>query len=242
MNVLEIPFLKRFYPSIIRRVFILFGKINLYIKINGYFFELDIRESIERKTYFEKNYEKERMNFLIDQSKNINSNVLIDIGAYIGFYSIILAKYFNKVFSFEPQIRNFNVLNKNILRNNLDDKIISHNYGLSDENKELYGHSRKKGKLLQSSGFSLMKGGNEKVSTIIGDNLLKFRDEILTIKIDVEGFEVNVLRGIKNILKNNKSLVQIEIWNENYDNVHNYFKSLNYKEINVIDGDTFFIN
>ena len=106
----------------------------------------------------------------------------------------------------------------------------------------MYGYSRKKGRLLQSSGFSLMQGGNEKVSTIIGDNLLKFRDEILTIKIDVEGFEVNVLRGIKNTLKNNKCLIQIEIWNENYDSVHNYFKSLNYKEINVIDGDTFFLN
>ena len=119
MNVLKIPFLKRFYPSIIRRVFILFGKINFTYKINGYFFELDIRESIERKTYFEKNYEKERMNFLIDQSKNINSKILIDVGAYIGFYSIILSKYFNKVFSFEPQIRNFNVLSENISRNNI---------------------------------------------------------------------------------------------------------------------------
>ena len=204
MNVLEVHILKSFYPSIIRRVFILFGKISFIYKINSHFFELDIRESIERKTYFKKCYEKERMNFLIDQFKKINSKVFIDVGAYIGFYSIILAKYFNKVFSFEPQIRNFSVLVKNISRNNLDNKIISHNYGLSDENKELYGYSRKKRRLLQSSGFSLMQGDNEKVSIIIGDNLLNFRDEILTIKIDVEGFEVNVLRGIKNILKDNK--------------------------------------
>jgi len=45
-----------------------------------------------------------------------------------------------------------------------------------------------------------------------------------------------------NIFENNKCLVQIIILNENYDNVHNYLKSLNYEKINVIDGDTFFIN
>ena len=64
MNILKVPILKRIYPSIVRRIFIFFGKIKFIYKIKEHFFELDIRESIERKAFFEKNYEEDRMNFL----------------------------------------------------------------------------------------------------------------------------------------------------------------------------------
>jgi FkbM family methyltransferase len=39
---------------------------------------------------------------------------LIDIGANIGFYSILLSEYFKIIKSYEPNLRNFHVLNKNI--------------------------------------------------------------------------------------------------------------------------------
>ena len=52
MNLLDIPILKRLFPSIIRRYLMLIGKYQIKIKINNFIFEIDIRESIERKTYF----------------------------------------------------------------------------------------------------------------------------------------------------------------------------------------------
>ena len=36
----------------------LIGKYQINIKINNFIFEIDIRESIERKTYFIREYEK----------------------------------------------------------------------------------------------------------------------------------------------------------------------------------------
>ena len=50
MNLLDIPIFKRLYPSIVRRYLMLIGKYQIDIKINNYIFEIDIRESIERKT------------------------------------------------------------------------------------------------------------------------------------------------------------------------------------------------
>ena len=46
MNLLDIPILKRLYPSIIRRYLMMIGKYQINIKINNYNFEIDIRESI----------------------------------------------------------------------------------------------------------------------------------------------------------------------------------------------------
>ena len=58
MNLLNVPILKRLYPSVVRRYLMLIGKFKIDIFINKFVFEIDIRESIERKTYFLKEYEK----------------------------------------------------------------------------------------------------------------------------------------------------------------------------------------
>ena len=84
MNLLDIPILKRLYPSLIRRFLMLIGKYQINMRINDFIFEIDIRESIERKTYFIREYEKKRMDQLHLLAK-INSDILIDIGANIVF-------------------------------------------------------------------------------------------------------------------------------------------------------------
>ena len=50
----------------------LIGKYQINININDFIFEIDIRESIERKTYFIREYEKKRMDQLHLFSKKIN--------------------------------------------------------------------------------------------------------------------------------------------------------------------------
>ena len=87
-----------------------------------------------------------------------------------------------------------------------------------------------------------MRGGNVKISLLVGDEVLKFKNKVITIKIDVEGFELNVLKGIKKLLQNNKCLVQVEIWKINFQKVHKFLNNLNYQKMKTIDGDTFFLN
>ena len=243
MNLLDIPILKRLYPCIVRRYLLLIGKYQINIKINNFIFEIDIRESIERKTYFIKEYEKKRMDQLHHFSKKINSKILLDIGANIGFYSILSSDYFEKIYSYEPNERNFKVLKKNIENNKLKNiKIL--NFGLGENEEVLIGNSNTKGELFQTSGFALNKDNKkgERVLVKKGDDVLQLKNKTLTIKIDVEGFEFFVLKGLKRTLINNWCILQIEIWEKNNDEVHSFLKSLDYKMINLIDGDTYFSN
>lgn len=243
MNLLNVPILKRLYPSIVRRYLMLIGKYKINININNFIFEIDIRESIERKTFFLKEYEKKRLDKLSQFSQKINSDIMIDIGANIGFYSILLSNKFMKIYSFEPNNRNFKVLKKNIETNNLKN-IKIYNFGLGENKETLIGNSKTKGQLFQTSGFSISKDNvqGESVSIEKGDDILQFNNKIITIKIDVEGFELFVLKGLKEVLSHNFCIIQIEIWEKNKSDVKEYFKSLDYKMICTIDGDTYFSN
>ena len=221
----------------------LIGKYQINIKINNFIFEIDIRESIERKTYFIREYEKKRMDQLHYFSKKINSKILIDIGANIGFYSILFSDRFERVYSFEPNERNFKVLRKNIGNNKLKN-IQVFNFGLGENEEVLIGNSNTKGELFQTSGFAISKDNKKGERVIIkkGDDVLQFKNKTLTIKIDVEGFEFFVLKGLKSTLINNWCILQIEIWEKNNDEVHQFLKLLGYKMISSIDGDTYFSN
>tara|TARA_Y200000002_G_scaffold176030_1_gene145137 strand:+ start:1672 stop:2355 length:684 start_codon:yes stop_codon:yes gene_type:complete len=222
----------------------LIGRYKIDININNFIFEIDIRESIERKTYFLKNYEQHRMKYLIKNSLKIKSNILIDVGANIGFYSILLSKNFDYIYSYEPNNRNFNILTKNILKNNLQDKINTFNYGLGERKETLKGSSRNKGELIQTSGFAISENNKDGEDVLIhkGDEVLSFRNKVITVKIDVEGFEFFVLKGLIELLKNNHCYLQVEIWDKNKDIVYQLLDKLNYKKIGFIDGDTYFSN
>ena len=240
MNILKIPILKRLYPSVVRRILMTMGKNEISMSMNNFIFEIDIRESIERKTFFLKSYEKDRMSYLINNSKK--SNIFIDIGAHIGFYSILTSDYFKQVYSFEPNFRNYQKLLKNIKQNKLEKKIRTFNYGLGGKQQKLKGISANKGELIQTSGFSISQNNKtgEDVLILKGDDVIKLVNEDITLKIDVEGYEYNVLKGFEEILNNNNCFIQIEIWDKNLKNVLSFLDNLNYQKLITIDGDTFF--
>ena len=188
MNLLNVPILKRLYPSVVRRYLMLIGKFKIDILINKFVFEIDIRESIERKTYFLKEYEKKRMEKLIKYSDKNKSRILLDVGANIGFYTILLSDNFKEIYSFEQNERNFQILSKNIKKNNIN-KIKIFNYGLGEKKELLKGNSNTKGELFQTSGFAISDSNDGlDVQVKKGDDVLDFNNKNITIKIDVVGF------------------------------------------------------
>ena len=58
--------------------------------------------------------------------------------------------------------------------------------------------------------------------------MLDFENNNLAIKIDVEGHELNVLKGISNLLKKNKCIVQIEIFDKNFDEINSHLTEKGY--------------
>ena len=134
-------------------------------------------------------------------------DVVIDVGANIGYYTLIFAKLVGKkgkVIAFEPEPKNFELLKKNIIANELSNVILEQKI-VSDKNEKtklflansgIVGH--------RISPTKNMKNFIEVDSIILDDYLEKnnLTNKINFLKIDVEGAEIKVLDGSKNTLKN----------------------------------------
>ncbi|MBT4652033.1 MAG: FkbM family methyltransferase [Candidatus Pacebacteria bacterium] len=140
-------------------------------------------------------------------------DIIIDVGANIGLYSIIAEKFIGKngkIYAFEPSEEVFLKFKKNIKLNN--SKIIN-------LNKKAV--SKKNGKValvvdkLLGDGYSYISKNKlfldtySHVESITLDYFFKRNNlkKVNFIKIDVEGGELSVLEGAKNILLSNKKLV-----------------------------------
>ena len=136
-------------------------------------------------------------------------NTVIDIGSNKGQFILLILKFFPKVkiYSFEP-IKELLERQKNLF--NFQRNIFFFNYGIGSKNKNLNFFITKK---TDSSSFlTINKSGNynndyfvkEKRNIKIRnlDKILKNQNltKPLLIKIDVQGFELEVLKGAKQIL------------------------------------------
>ena len=75
------------------------------------------------------------------------------------------------------------------------------------------------------------------------DDILDIKNKNLLIKIDVERHEINVLKGAsEKILKNNNVIMQIEIQKNLKNEVFSFLEKNNFKFINSISHDHYFIN
>ncbi len=145
-------------------------------------------------------FEPEEVSLTADYLKR--SDVFVDVGANIGFYSCLARSLGKHTVAIEPQEQNLRYLYANLLVSGWTDVEVFP-LGLSGHPgvEILYGVS--------STGASLVPGwaaqpkGRQKripVSTL--DILLgaRFQGKRLFIKLDVEGFEYQVLRGCREIL------------------------------------------
>jgi FkbM family methyltransferase len=138
-------------------------------------------------------------------------DIVIDIGANIGYYTLIFAQLVGssgKVFAFEPEPKNFEILRKNIEINNYqniiaEQKIVSDESGMTKlfiAEQGIVGHRINQ----QKSSQKFIE-----VESIILDNYIKklnLDNKINFIKIDVEGSEPKVLEGAKEIMQKSNQL------------------------------------
>jgi FkbM family methyltransferase len=215
---------------------------------------VNIKDPIDKIIFYKNEYEEKQIKFLCGWIKKNKPNIFIDIGANFGVYSLRISKLFQmlKVISFEPVLTTFNKLKMNIKINNLGKRIKTYNVGLSNANGLKKMVALKRRNYIQSGGFSFnipkRKLTDEEITqynkTIKGDELLKFKKKKIVVKIDVEGYENKVLLGIKNLLKNNKILLQIEIFDDNFKKINKFLLEKRFKLINKFNKtcDYFYIN
>jgi len=141
-------------------------------------------------------------------------DTFVDAGANIGQYSLF-ASYCvgekGKVISFEPVKNIFNQFNDSVEINNIKN-IDLYNKGCGDENKKMV-INKKDGDMGGSSIIELGFGSKkttELVEVIVLDDILINENRVDFIKIDVEGFEYEVLLGLKKTIEKYKPRLLIE--------------------------------
>ena len=140
---------------------------------------------------------------------------VIDIGANLGFVTTMLASLVGKdgkVFSFEPSAVTYQKLLRTIEANELS-MVEPVNFGLGKQETthDLYRVSG------SSGNDTLIKSGDGKISTgqvkiISLDSFLAQKPQPISfIKIDTEGYELQVLRGAIGTLKKHRPVIYIEL-------------------------------
>ncbi|WP_162000419.1 FkbM family methyltransferase [Sulfolobus sp. E11-6] len=138
-----------------------------------------------------------------------DGGIVVDVGANVGIYSLIAAKYAEKVFAIEPNPELIDAIRKNVELNGFKNVIIVNKaINDSEEKVRLY---LSKVREVSSIVPSIMKEYKYdkyiEVEATTLDKLLFDVNSINLIKIDVEGAEVNVLRGASETLKKTKRII-----------------------------------
>ncbi len=227
LQFLNPDFYFRLRKNIISRIY---KKIN--IKIQNKIFK--IRDDIDLMTLLA----DEGINKFL-QNKG---GIFIDAGAHIGKYSILFSDFYEKIYAFEPEPTNFSILKDNIQLNHLDNKIIPLQLALSDKIGMIdfylspYSVTHSLKNLDKQFGKIYV---NTTTFDIFVRNFKIPLENISCIKIDVEGAEDLVLKGMANSLFFLRSKIIIEIWKTNVENfnfISKFLKKYNFK-LKKIKGD-----
>ena len=234
--LIKLPIFKRLIPSLYKKYIFLTKNYFKEIKVNDIYYDLDLRYLIDRRFYFYKKYEEELFVPLVNIIRNNDIDIFFDIGSCWGLYSLRLSNIFPNLHinSFDPIDQNIKRLLNSIKKNNINN-IKTYNFAIGSHTGNI--------KLGAIESYSPNFKINETESVITQtskinflDNIFVFKNKCLAFKIDTEGFELEVLKGAKNLITNNKCYLQIEINSKNIQNkkdVFNYLNKLNYKIISI---------
>ena len=154
------------------------------------------------------------------EQENKKFNHILDIGAWVGTWSMAMNKFCGGLVAFEPDALHYECLVKNV-----SEDIETHQLAVGSEQKMI---SLSQGDFTQER--RVVSDGTIPMVTVDSMKI----DDIDMIKIDVEGYEMEVLKGARESLKNTQYLM-IELNNNtkkygsNNIEVEEYIKSLGFK-------------
>lgn len=156
-------------------------------------------------------YQYKKIKAAMDQ--NPKNGVALDIGAHVGLWSMVLVDYFQSVIAFEPLLKHTECFEKNLgaYMRVPDPKVFLHKIALGPKPGYVYLHDGG-----ENSGNARVKikpiverGDRIRMATL--DECILFKNYPITfIKIDVEGYELDVIRGGETTIRSSKPLMVVE--------------------------------
>lgn len=227
----------------IRLIWILFksliiGKSNSKdLIVNTYYGKFLIRKHTMDFKMANKAYEYKAINLFCKELTH--KDIVIDIGANSGLYSLVAAKYGIHSLAFEPVNLNFNSLLKNIEINKQSNLVKAFNFGLGD-NEEKVKFNFNDYNTGAASKYQIRMETTETDVEIKVFDKLEIEDLInaknVLVKIDVEGMEVNVIEGMQNFIKSTPEISYIiEVKHTGVEDVKNTLLKYANFEFKTID-------
>jgi FkbM family methyltransferase len=199
-------FFRRIIPSFLRRFYFLFN--NEIFNIENFKLRLNLRNSLERKIFLENSFENEQINFIKKNIENVNFDYFIDIGAYIGYYTLYFSQFSNiqKIVSIEANKTNYDNLLKNISLNKLNN-VIAHNFACSDTDSQV--------KLWYSDPNKM--GG----SSVLNTNDYEFNKYNSNPNLDQNHLKKHYNKSYKDYKKSKENFFYQNIESKKFDNIFN---------------------
>lgn len=166
------------------------------------------------------------------------NSIFIDVGANIGVYTLLAAAKIKKgkIYSFEPVPKALDTLYQNIQINSLQDKVTVVEKVASDKTGE---ERFKNFDISEYSHISSNQASDTiKIPAVKLDDFCKTKkiDRVDLIKIDVEGAEMKVLRGLEKYLVSGKVkhlIVELNernrFFGESSNQIIEYLRNLNFR-------------
>lgn len=209
-------------------------------KYYGAKFCADFKDMVGREIALQ-NFERAQLDCIIDACKRRRPDLFIDVGANAGLYGCVLLVrgLVPRAVLFEPDRRNLERLRDNIALNSVGSFAEVRPVAVSAKAGRLRlvpGPDSNTGtsRLNASAG---MEGYD--VDIVALDEILSERGSTLVVKMDVEGHELEALRGMERMLRENAGIVQIET-SDNRDEVVKIMADLGYRLTNRFMHDHVF--
>ena len=193
-------------------------------------------DGVERSLYYTGSYETGTLAFIKNNLKK--GDCFVDVGANIGLMSIVASKVVGsqgKIFSFEPHPNTVKILRFNVNLNSINNIEVLEK-GVSSRSGEAKIYDRWD---VNRGGASLLSSSSKQKShdiQIVSLDEVFENIDVNMLKIDIEGFELEALKGAENLLSSQTPPILIvecteETEHKNYSReaLYSYLKETNRK-------------
>lgn len=182
----------------------------LHCRYFGAQFIVDLDEVIGYEIAIRR-FEWRELKLMIDACRRLKPAIFLDVGANIGLYACVLGRQrvVPKILALEPDRENFARLQANVELNELSDIVDARPAAAAASAGTLTLVPSGKANRGMSRIEAGAQGGYD-VAAVALDEVVPLRDGVIALKIDVEGFEAQVLTGAERLLSGNRGFAQIE--------------------------------
>ena len=176
---------------------------SLVRRIHDYRLRIDLHDPGLSRDVAVRGTREEQLKYVIDRVVG-PGDVVLDIGANIGYYTIMLSKLVGEtgmVYAIEPEPRNFERLQRNVQLNGIESIVETHQIGASDAVGTGMLHVSRRSNLHSFLGLGAGDDtiGAQSIEVPLTDvsTFIRGKRPVDLLRMDIEGYEVEVISGLE---------------------------------------------